>query len=840
MPIALTVFGAATDTLDPTLSYVLLRTVRGPGEYPAPTLPKDIAVDGVRSATVPDSPLTIITWDGVFPQTDERAVLTELQQGRLTLPSESPIAGGETVTGVPFGPLIVEEERRRVRVTGSGLLYRRGVASDAPSKALREALDKCLKPGTMPMALRALVGRIGELSGIDEIFKRRRPLGIVDYFYRDNLTMGMDGPLFDVAPEKPDFRTQSPMLQVHVRRHAAPINQKFRLQIALGNYDKILCSILRDIEPDVAEVTVTAPGHITDVSLSVFDNTGHLVDQLKVSFVQGMQFLVTAQGSVDILPPPLPGSQKTADLEARPRIHTVAFEGPSIPDRSGGLDVLRKQEAKLAQVIGAHSNQLENIWFDRGVKSQIEVIRWIKKKIERPGIRKAYLIDPYLGSEALKRIVARQGNETAEMFIVVSPGDIDPDADTVEKPAVSDYLAKLVSTAAEWASKLAGRISIVHVKRAGGSRQAFHDRYLCLVDQNGIPTTYLLSNSLSKAAGDWPFAICELVRVVSWRVYVHIQELILGQSTDGERQSEVIWKSPDAAVAPEPPASAEPSSADTQATWVAAATAFLSDIRNVIIRNSEFKSEVGARVDAFLRTWPQGVDIDKLGEALFKVVSHRDAIVVFVSDRLRDAGRSEIANILDDNLLARFLEFLPKLGHKGGWFFPFDARRVVLEHLGGTIVRKENATNFVRGKFNPKIYELVTMIETQRVDPTHAWDMHEASVFLSVIALHVAIDAVSISERFRIGVANDYIYWLGRLMRSDVAGIHLAQGSLLPEWLDDLTFAAHQIADARRVLGETLDVAIGRLNDDPWVAPVFKRAIAESVGNPGASPRSRR
>jgi len=828
MPIALTVFGVATDRLDPTLSYVLLRTVRGPGEYPAPTLPEDVAIDGVRHATIPDSTLTIITWDKVISPADECALLTELGQGRLTLPSESPIAGGQTIIGLPFGPLIVEEEHQRVRITGSGLLYRRGVASDAPSRALREALDNSLKPGTMPKALRTIVARISELSSIDEILKRRRPIGIVDYFYRASLTMGMDGPLFDVAPEKPDFRSKSPMLQVHVRRHAAPINQKFRLQISLGNYDEILCSVLRDIEPDVAEVVVSAPGHITDVSLSVFDNTGHLADQLKGSFAQGMQFGVTAQGSVDILPPPLPGSHKTTDLEARPRIHTVAFEGPSIQDRSGGLDVLRKLEAKLSEMIGPRWGRLENIWFERGLESQIEVIRWIKKKIERPGVRKAYLIDPYLGSEALKRVVARQGNETAELFIVVSPGDIDPDADTVEKPAISDYLAKLVSTATEWASKLAGQISVVHIKRGDGSRQAFHDRYLCVVDQKGIPTAYLLSNSLSKAAGDWPFAICELDRVISWRVYTYVQELILGQTIDHDLQSEPIWKSANPSVPTQPRTSADSSPSAAQPGWVASTNAFLSDIWNIIIRNSEFKTQVGARTDAFLNAWPEGVDIGKLGESLFKVVSHRDALVVFVSNRFREGGQCEIADILDDSLLARFLERLPRLDHKGGWVVPFDARRVVLQNIGSTIARKQNATNFVRAKLNPKVYEFVTMIETQRLDPTIAWDVHEASMFLSIIALQVAIDAEGMPERFRIGVATDHIHWLGRGMRSDVAaGVYVGRDPVPPEWLDDLTFAAQQIAGARRILGEGLDVPIGRVNDDPWVAPAFKRTIAE-------------
>jgi hypothetical protein len=122
------------------------------------------------------------------------------------------------------------------------------------------------------------------------------------------------------------------------------------------------------------------------------------------------------------------------------------------------------------------------------------------------------------------------------------------------------------------------------------------------------------------------------------------------------------------------------------------------------------------------------------------------------------------------------------------------------------------------------------MIETQRLDSTSAWDLHEASLFLSIIALQVAIDSEGTSERFRVGVACDYIHWLGRLMRTDLAAsVYVARDTVPPGWLDDLVFAAQQVANASRRLGDVLDVSIGRVKDDPWVAPVFKAAIKASA-----------
>ncbi|MGV8889943.1 MAG: VPA1262 family N-terminal domain-containing protein [Pseudomonas sp.] len=830
MPIALTVFGVEADELDLTLAYVMLRTVRGSGAYPDPNLPKDLMADGAYRTDVPDSALTLVTWDKVIPETEEKALQNEIDQGRLLIPEECPIAGGQTIIGLPFGPLIIEEEFLKAKVTGTGLLYRKGIASETLFVALNEAFNKSLKPGTAPKALRALGLKLGELSGIGKALKTRTPIGVVEFFFRPMGITGMDGLLFEVVPDKPDFRTKDPMLRVRVCRFAAPLDLKFKLQVTLQNYDEVIRSTLIEIEAGVSEVIVSAPAHITDVSVSVFDNAGDLADQLNAQFLQSVAFGISTLGRTDTLPPLFPGNTKSHDLVARPRVHTLAFEGPSIDDRSGGLDVLRKQAISISALIGSHSTEAENIWFERGVESQLEVIRWIKKKVEQPGVTTAYLVDPYLGSEAFKRVVARQGNETAELFIVVSPGDIDPDADRANTSGVSAYLEKLKSTMTEWAHQLAGRISVVHIKRGNGSEQAFHDRYLCTIDQKGVPTAYLLSNSLSKAAGDWPFAICALSQIMSRRVYAYILELVRGDPKNSNLQPEVIWKSEDVMAnrpnmnLPPPPSKSEPS-------WEPVKV-FLSDIFNIIIRNSEFKPQVDARLNAFLSVWPDGMDEDKLAGELFKIVSHRDAIVAFVSERLRDAGRAKVAQFLDDKLLDQFLEQLPGLHHKGRWFVPSDARRSVLESLGRTIARKQNATNFIRAKLNSKTHELVTMIETQRLD--YSTEAHQTSLYLSIIALQVVTDSEDISERYRIGVANDYIHWLGRLMRSHVAAsMYVTRDRVFPDWLDNLTFAAQQLAKARRALGDTLDKSIARVKNDPWVAPIFKDAITAALSDAG-------
>lgn len=829
MPIALTVFGVEADGLDPMLARVMLRTVRGPGTYPDPKLPQGTITDGTFRTKISESELTLVTWDKVLSDVEEHLVENQFVKGHFLIPEECPIAGGRMIIGHPFWPTIVGEINQRARITGTGLLLRKGIVAESLLTDLNDALNNRLKPGAAQKALLAISLKLDELSGMEDALKARTPIGVIEYFFRTAGAGGIDGPLFEIVPKKPDFRTNEPMLQVNVRRFAAPLDLTFKLQVTLKNYDEVIRSTLIEIKAGMSEMTFSAPIHITDVSLSVFDSIGELADQLSVQFIQGTDFGLSILGATDKLPPLFPGNSNSRDLESRVRVHTMAFAGPSIDNRSGGLDLLRKQKASIAALIGPDLTGAENVWFEKGVESQVEVIRWIKKKIEQPGVTTAYLIDPYLGSEAVKRVIARQGNETAELLILVSPGDINPDAAKASTTNKKTYLESLKSTLNEWAPQLTGSISVVHIKRGNGSEQAFHDRYLCTIDQKGNPTTYMLSNSLSKAAGYWPFAICELNKIMSRQVHAYILNLLNGNSSNKNLQAELIWRKEKISDAPLGRHSRF-NHLESEPDWKPAKD-FLSDIFNIIIRNSKYEPEIDARLKAFLGIWPESKDEERLAKELFKVVSHREAIVVFVSQLLRANGRDKIADYLDNKLLDRFLEQLPGLHQNGRWFVPSEARQSVLDSLGRTVARKQNASNFVRAKLNSKIHELITMIETQRND--RSAEALQVALSLATIALQVVIHAEDMDERFRKGIAIDYIYCLGRIMRSDTAAsMFVSHEIIFPEWVEDLTAVSKKLARARLALGELLDAAITQVKNDLWVASIFKESITDALNAP--------
>jgi hypothetical protein len=830
MSVALTVFGVAVGSGKPIICYVMLRSVRGSGAYPKPNLPSKTEYNEIYSTVVPNSTVKLLVWERVLSNVDEIIIGNEMAQGRLSIPIDCPVAGGQIITGAPFGPILIEESAHRANITGVGYLCRKGIAGEEIFTELLEEFNEKLTPGTSPRVLQSLILKVGELSGIGNLLEPRQVIGVVDFFYRRSFMDGLDGPLFEIFPVRPNFRTKEPVVDFDIRRRKEATDQGYMLNVTLRNYDELLKSTLIYIAESQLEVRISAPAHITDIVIYVFDGSGNLVDQINNQFCQSVDIGLSASGVVDLLPLPFPGAKNSADLEARPKIVTSSFEAASIANRSGGLDILRTQATKICSLIGNRTAVLENIWFERGIDGQLEVIRWIKKKIEQPGVSEAYLVDPFLGSEAFSRVVVRQGNQSAALNIIVSPGRKNPDSDSIddtEANGVSDYLEKLKSTASSLDEKLAGRISIFNIKRGGGAKQAFHDRYICIINNKGVPAVYLLSNSLSKAAGAWPFAISALSQVISWRVYAYILELVRGDQKSNEFISELIWDNSSVKLTRVKNLVSDPLF-DTKPVWVVRVNEFLFGLREIIIRNSKSEATIGVYVTAFLADWPEGVDIDKFGAALFEVSSHRDAVLVFVSRVFRSAGQVEIANILDEKMLAHFLEGLPRPDYRRISFIPCESRSFVFSNLSATILRKPNATNFVLKSLNTRMCKLVSMIETQRYD--YEYEAHEAGLMLSIIALEIAASSAAGSLQIRAGLTADYIHWIGRLMRSNIVSIKYRDGEIvIPEWSQDLLLTAQRLAEVRRELGSILDPAFARINNDPWVSPFFKSTLASSL-----------
>jgi hypothetical protein len=108
MPTAITLFGIADGTDPVVFVYGFSHLVRGAGAYPAPTLPSSAAANSIWRTPIGDvEGLHLVTWDTIFDDSVTDAILRELESGRFSIPRECPIEPGCSITGQPFGPVIV-------------------------------------------------------------------------------------------------------------------------------------------------------------------------------------------------------------------------------------------------------------------------------------------------------------------------------------------------------------------------------------------------------------------------------------------------------------------------------------------------------------------------------------------------------------------------------------------------------------------------------------------------------------------------------------------------------------------------------------------------------------
>jgi hypothetical protein len=666
---------------------------------------------------------------------------------------------------------------------------------------------------------------IAEQSGLGAFFTERHRLGAVDYFYRASADLGLSKSPFTVLVDKPDLRTNDPVTNVRVRWADEASRQPMRLHVVLKNHDEILKDLLVEICANQEEVAVSANAHITDFDVAGFGSDGNIIAHEGGFLLQGFNFGITAQGAADDLGPVFRGAPTSEDLDRRARLHPTAFTS-DMRERSPGLGYLRVARNQILRLIGDGTERRETLWFESGGQGQTDVIRWIKKKLETPGVAEAYLVDPYLGSEAMQRVILRHGNETIKLTVVLSPGGIDPDADEVDQRASSDYIAKLVQKADDLSARLCGETSILHLQRGDGSKPAFHDRYLSIVDQKGTPTVYLFSNSLSKAAGDWPFAICEFNRIEAWRIHTYILELVQGKSGNRKLDAKLIWTSRESrrrtAESATERTPSQPESSGPE--WGKAANALLTSLQKPYAQ-ADLRGHISEHVKRFIEVSPEGIDSSLLGDEIVRAVGHREEVTILVSS-LFSAGapkQREVATVIDGLMLDRFLGKLSDDQGVAARMFPYQALDKYVQYIASIIANKASPTNFSRMHLNPILQSKVQILEAVRSSYNLSSDALETGICLVSIGLEIAIVSESAAMNFRVGMAIDYIHWLGRLLRSDIGSDMYERLENIPEvWAEDLTLAARQVSRAREVLGSAIEESARRVYDDPLVVTRFK------------------
>ena len=187
----------------------------------------------------------------------------------------------------------------------------------------------------------------------------------------------------------------------------------------------------------------------------------------------------------------------------------------------------------------------EDKWFPRGIEGEVGAIAHLNSILNGGQITSAVLVDPWFGAEALTRFVLRLGSQDVRLTIVTSWTDVDPDTGAQLAPAESPT-KKLEAALGQVAPFLSPRLTVINL--VDGKARAFHDRYLLVYPHEHAAKVFLLSNSINKLAGNWPFGMSLLAPDVGREVQRYIEGLCNGVDEARSRSLTISFRWPSNAV----------------------------------------------------------------------------------------------------------------------------------------------------------------------------------------------------------------------------------------------------------------------------------------------------
>jgi hypothetical protein len=180
-------------------------------------------------------------------------------------------------------------------------------------------------------------------------------------------------------------------------------------------------------------------------------------------------------------------------------------------------------------------------WFPRGIEGELGAIAHLNGLLSGGQISRAVLVDPWFGPEALRTLVLRLGSQDVHLTIVTGWARSHPDT---REPldAANNPTQELETTLRQIQMFLGPGLTVINL--IDGTDQAFHDRYLLLYPHEGPSKVYLLSNSLNRAAGHWPFCMSLLAADVTLHVRRYIEGLCRGQDIARGKALTITFKWP--------------------------------------------------------------------------------------------------------------------------------------------------------------------------------------------------------------------------------------------------------------------------------------------------------
>ena len=202
-------------------------------------------------------------------------------------------------------------------------------------------------------------------------------------------------------------------------------------------------------------------------------------------------------------------------------------------------------------------------WFNKSIKGEAEAILHLRKLSDEAANHTVILADPFFGEISFMKWLLRLRNHNTFIQVITSlPLDTDFKPNLLHKIkfflsrifkghrnvrnnknlSENESIPTLIRLCKYYQAIIPSNLQIINLRR--GNDQAFHDRYLVCIKNDGDVKVYMLSNSINKAAGNYPLCVVELSTGLSREVYEYLLELEQGNdisSTNIILKRDVLW-----------------------------------------------------------------------------------------------------------------------------------------------------------------------------------------------------------------------------------------------------------------------------------------------------------
>lgn len=295
--------------------------------------------------------------------------------------------------------------------------------------------------------------------------------------------------------------------------------------------------------PLMAGKTVTAVP-FDHYKISVFDLSGMLVHFEEHSLLLHISLNMSAMGPTLSIDDPLARSAQGLGSELRDRASKVRPRSTSrsmiSTETDTAFEIHRTTMRALMHRLAPPSGS--DRWFQRGIAEEVDVIAHFNSLLDGARVSAGTIVDPYFGVDTLKRVIMRLESLDVDLTVVTSLLTSDPETNETNLDLLNELQTMLRDVRSSGIPNAARRLTVLNL--VDGPRKAFHDRYLVLAPHEGEREIYLLSNSLNRMAGKWPFCMSRLEGAAARDAALYIDGLVNGRDISGSTHPTATFQWP--------------------------------------------------------------------------------------------------------------------------------------------------------------------------------------------------------------------------------------------------------------------------------------------------------